>query len=187
MVGQLVHSPILSGLVGAGVLAAIMSSLDSQFMCLGTMFTNDIVVRLFGHHRFDDREKILLARGFIIAVVTITYLLALWLKDSAHVFDLGVWCFTGFASLFPIVFAAVYWRRATLAGVMASLVLTTLTWSFLFYQDIVLGKGDAAGGEMLVFGLMPVAVIFGVSAVSLVVVSLLTRPPKPTTVSRFFQ
>ncbi|MEQ1843166.1 MAG: sodium:solute symporter family protein, partial [Verrucomicrobiales bacterium] len=48
MVGQLVHSPVLTGLVGAGVLAAIMSSLDSQFMCLGTMFTNDIVVRKFG-------------------------------------------------------------------------------------------------------------------------------------------
>jgi SSS family solute:Na+ symporter len=188
MVGQLVHSPILSGLVGAGVLAAIMSSLDSQFMCLGTMFTNDIVVRLFGRHRFDDGEKILLARGFIVAVVTVTYLLALWLKDSTHVFDLGVWCFTGFASLFPVVFAAVYWRRATLAGVMTSLLATAVTWSLLFYRDIFgeHSTTDGDGGEFLIFGLMPVALIFVVSAITLTLVSLVTRPPSKTTVDRFF-
>ena len=67
MVESLVHSPVLSGLVGAGVLAAIMSSLDSQFMCLGTMFTNDIVVRKFGEDRFTDSQKVLIARGFILA------------------------------------------------------------------------------------------------------------------------
>ena len=36
--------PLLGGLLTAGILAAIMSSLDSQFLCIGTMFTNDIVV-----------------------------------------------------------------------------------------------------------------------------------------------
>jgi SSS family solute:Na+ symporter len=39
MVARLVSSPILSGFLIAGILAAIMSSLDSQFLCLGTMFT----------------------------------------------------------------------------------------------------------------------------------------------------
>ena len=35
--------PLLGGLLAAGILAAIMSSLDSQFLCLGTIFSNDIV------------------------------------------------------------------------------------------------------------------------------------------------
>ncbi|MGY8691136.1 MAG: sodium:solute symporter family protein, partial [Verrucomicrobiales bacterium] len=39
MMAQLVHNHVLTGLLTAGVLAAIMSSLDSQFLCLGTMFT----------------------------------------------------------------------------------------------------------------------------------------------------
>ncbi|MCB1092489.1 MAG: sodium:solute symporter family protein, partial [Verrucomicrobiae bacterium] len=108
MVGQLVHSEVLTGLVGAGVLAAIMSSLDSQFVCLGTMFTSDVVIRLFGKDRFTDTQKIWIARGFILLIVGVTYGLAVWLKDSAHVFDLGVWCFSGFASLFPLVFASLY-------------------------------------------------------------------------------
>jgi len=155
-------------------------------MCLGTMFTNDIVVRLVGPDHFDDRQKILLARGFILLVVGVTYGLAVYLKDSAHVFDLGVWCFSGFASLFPIVFAAVYWRRVTKAGAISSLLAAAAVWFVLFRQDILAKAPGAGEDEMLIFGLMPVAIIFAVSLVTLVVVSLLTRPPAATTVDRFF-
>ena len=145
MVNQLVHSPILTGLVGAGVLAAIMSSLDSQFMCLGTMFTNDVIVRLFGHGRFTDAQKILLARGFILAIVAVTYGLSVMLVNTAGVFDLGVWCFSGFAALFPLVLAALYWKRVTKAGAIASLLTTAAVWGCLFYRDILVGKPDGAG------------------------------------------
>jgi len=185
MVGQLVHSPILTGLVGAGVLAAIMSSLDSQFMCIGTMFTNDIVIRRFGNDRFSDKQKILMARGFILLIVAITYALSIYLKDTAHVFDLGVWCFSGFASLFPIAFAAVYWKRTTRAGAISSLVVTTLVWSALFYRDILLKK-PGMDDELLIGGMMPVAFIFGASVLTLVVVSLLTQPPSTKTIEKFF-
>jgi Sodium:solute symporter family. len=44
VVGELVQNPWLTGLLMIGVLAAIMSSLDSQFACLGPMFTNDIIL-----------------------------------------------------------------------------------------------------------------------------------------------
>lgn len=187
MIGDLVHSPVLTGLVGAGVLAAIMSSLDSQFMCVGTMFTNDIVVRLFGRDRFSDGQKIWIARGFILGVVGVTYVLALWLKDSAHVFDLGVWCFSGFAALFPIVFAAVYWKGATKAGVFASLITSVAMWSVLFYRDIVAEKTAAQKGEeLLIAGMMPVMPLVLASAAVLVVVSWLTRRPSPATLAKFF-
>lgn len=187
MVGQLVHSPVLSGLVGAGVLAAIMSSLDSQFMCLGTMFTNDIVVRKYGADRFTDAQKILIARAFILFVVGITYALSLWLMNSAHVFDLGVWCFSGFAGLFPLVVGALYWKGTTAAGAVASIFSVVVVWSFLFYRDIIAVKpAGAASDEMLVFGMMPVAVIVAVSTVTLIVVSLFTRKPGEETIRKFF-
>lgn len=187
MVGQLVHSPVLSGLVGAGVLAAIMSSLDSQFMCLGTMFTNDVVVKKFGLERFTDARKILIARGFILFVVGITYVLSLWLMNSAHVFDLGVWCFSGFAGLFPLVVGALYWKGATAAGAVSSVISVVVVWSLLFYRDIIAVKpAGAASDELLVFGMMPVAVIVAVSTLTLVVVSLFTRKPGEGTIRKFF-
>jgi len=36
--------PVTGGFLSAGILAAIMSSLDSQFLCIGSMFTNDLVL-----------------------------------------------------------------------------------------------------------------------------------------------
>jgi len=187
MVGQLVHSPVLTGLVGAGVLAAIMSSLDSQFMCLGTMFTNDIVVRKFGANRFSDAQKIWIARGFILAVVAGTYFLALALMNSAHVFDLGVWCFSGFAGLFPLVVAALYWKRTTAAGAFACVISTVLVWGILFYRDIIAPKqAGAASDEALILGVMPVAIIITLSTLSLVLVSLVTKKPGDETIRKFF-
>lgn len=185
VVRVLVESEFLTGLVAAGVLAAIMSSLDSQFMCLGTMFTNDVVMRVFGRDRFTDSQKILLARSFIVAIVGATYLIALWLQDSAHVFDLGVWCFTGFASLFPLAFAAIYWRRATAAGAVASLATLAVTWAVLFYRDIIATKAPGEE-ELLIWGMMPVVPIFLASAAALVIVSLVTRPPETGCLQRFF-
>ena len=58
MLNLLVGDPILTGLLTAGVLAAIMSSLDSQFLCLGTMFTNDVVVHRAGVGKYSDKQII---------------------------------------------------------------------------------------------------------------------------------
>ncbi len=184
MVGDLVQSPILSGIVAAGVLAAIMSSLDSQFVCLGTMFTNDVALRLWPRP-LSDGQKIFVGRVFILAIVVVTYSLALWLQDSAQVFDLGVWCFSGFAALFPVVFAAVYWRRTTALGVISAILVTAVSWLFLFWRDMIAAKSPGSEG-LLVFGMMPVTIMFALSAITVVTVSPLTRPPSEANLARFF-
>jgi solute:Na+ symporter, SSS family len=172
-------SPILAGFLTAGILAAIMSSLDSQFFCLGTMFTKDIVVNHFGPDRFNDRQQVFMARCFIVAIVLVTYLLSL--AEPRRVFTLGVWCFSGFASLFPLVFAAVHWKRVTTAGAFASIITTAVVW-FGFFRATRFG----ADPEFLVFGMMPVTFIFMSSVISLVGVSLLTQPPTQKTIDKFF-
>jgi solute:Na+ symporter, SSS family len=101
------------------------------------------------------------------------------------VFDLGVWCFSGFASLFPIVFAAVYWKRVTRAGAISSLLVTAAVWLVFFYRDILAVKPPGTE-ELLVYGLMPVTFIFAASALTLIVVSLLTQPPTSKTIDKFF-
>jgi SSS family solute:Na+ symporter len=184
MVADLVHSPYLTGLLIAGVLAAIMSSLDSQFMCLGTMFTKDVVAHHFGDNRFSDGQTIWLARGFIVFIVAISYVLSLF--PPPQIFDLGVWCFSGFAGLFPLVFAALYWRRTTRAGAIASVLVTMIAWIVLFTRDMAAKGGSGGSEELLVFGMMPVALIVAISALTVVMVSLLTQPPATATVQKFF-
>jgi solute:Na+ symporter, SSS family len=179
---------VLGGLLTAGVLAAIMSSLDSQFLCIGTMFTHDVVVPLAGKKRFTDRQQLLLARGFIIGIVAVTY--ALNLFDQRRVFQLGVWCFSGFSSLFPIVIAALYWRRVTAAGVYAGIAAATSSWLYLFWKSDFGMKPNYAvkvpfGGEW--HETMPVLTIVLCTVAAMVLVSLVTRPPSEKTLAKFFR
>ena len=181
MVRVLIDSPWLMGLLMAGVLAAIMSSLDSQFACLGTMFTNDIVVPLKGKDYYSDADIVKIARIFVVGVVVVAYLLSLALMETASVFNLGMWCFSGFAALFPIVFAALYWKRATALGVYACIGVTVVLWVLWFSQS-----GYGANKEFTVLGMLPVAMLTFASTAALVVGSLLSRPPAERVVNRFF-
>ena len=179
MLNLLVGDPLLTGLLTAGVLAAIMSSLDSQFLCLGTIFTNDIVVFREGENKLSDSQKLRIARLFIVIIVALTYLLAMALKN-ANVFDLAIWCFSGFSALFPLVFSALYWKRATKAGAIACVVSALLSWFYFFHKS-------GYGGEYFIGpGIVPVAVCFLVSSIAMIGGSLLTRPPSSSTVDRFF-
>ena len=179
MLNLLVGDPVLTGLLTAGVLAAIMSSLDSQFLCLGTIFTNDIVVHRAGTNKFTDKQIILIARIFIVAIVTLTYGLAM-LAKNANVFDLAIWCFSGFSALFPVVFAALYWKRATKYGAFASVFAAVFTWLYYFYLS-------GYGGEFFVGpGIVPAAICFFASALAMIVVSLFTKPPSRQTLEKFF-
>lgn len=181
MVANMTHNELIVGLVAAGVLAAIMSSLDSQFLCLGTIFTNDVVLHHAGKDRFTDSQIVLMARSFIVGIVVLTYLLAMWANSAgAGVFDLAVWCFSGFSSLFPLVFASIYWRRVTKAGAYASILASMSVW-FYFFRDSGFG-GETTLGP----GIMPVAPAFLAGVIALVAVSLVTKPPSEETLAKFF-
>ena len=179
MLNLLVGDPVLIGLLTAGVLAAIMSSLDSQFLCLGTIFTNDIVIHRAGEKKYSDKQIIFIARCFIVVIVAVTYGLAM-LAKNANVFDLAIWCFSGFSALFPVIFAALYWKRTTKQGAIASIIAALLTWLYYFHES-------GYGGEYMVGpGIVPAAICFGASAIVLIAVSLFTKPPSEETLDKFF-
>jgi len=102
------------------------------------------------------------------------------LAKDANVFDLAIWCFSGFSALFPLVFAALYWKRATKQGAVASILAAALTWFYYFHLS-------GYGGEYLVGpGVVPAAICFLASSVAMVLVSLLTEPPPSETLAKFF-
>ena len=174
------HAPeLLAGLLAAGVFAAVMSSLDSQVLSIGTMFTQDIVRHYGGEESMSERRQVLYGRLFVAAVLVVTFLLAQVADRS--IFKLAVWSFTGFASLFPVVLAALFWRRSTKTGAFASIVSVVLLWTWFFSLGWET-PGYTVGGS----GVMPVAVILAVSAAAMVAGSLLTKPPAPEVLRRFF-
>ncbi len=180
---------VLGGFLLAGILAAIMSSLDSQFLCIGTMFTTDIVVHYGGKDRFTDRQIVLISRCFIVAIVAITYFLSLTDIAQTRVFQLGIWCFSGFSSLFPLALLAVYWRGLTKWGAYAGVLTAAGVWYSLFsasqFGAIDNWSVDLTLGSKTIHT-MPVATIFIASTVATIVVSLVTPKPSDETLAKFF-
>jgi SSS family solute:Na+ symporter len=174
-------SPLLNALLAGGIFAAVMSSMDAQFLALGSMFANDVAGHYIGKDRFTDRQLVWIGRVFIVIIVAVSYVLALRLEGTRGVFNLGVWCFSGFASLFPLIFASIYWKRVTKAGAYASLLAAAAVWFYLFKQS-----GYGRLGEVAYQGLTPVTLIFTAATVALVLVSLVTKPPSPATIEKFF-
>jgi SSS family solute:Na+ symporter len=178
---------VLGGFLSAGILAAIMSSLDSQFLCIGTMFTTD-VVNHYAPGKFNDRQQVWIARAFIIGIVILTYFLSL--ANLTSVFTLGVWCFSGFSALFPLVFACVYWKRLTTAGAYACVIAVATTWIGFFYHAY---STSATPNDFRAYSVkigeyetMPVFWMVMASTVAMVVVSLVTRPLDEEHLARFF-
>jgi SSS family solute:Na+ symporter len=179
--------PVTGGLLSAGILAAIMSSLDSQFLCVGSMFTNDIV----NHYRkseMSDAATVWTARGFIVAIVAVTYGVCFATGFASNVFTMAIWCFSGFTGLFPIVVAAVYWRRFTAGGALAGILTMAGSWLFLFRESEWGANADFAilvGPDKV--PVMPVAVILLCTTVATVLGSLLTGRPSEKTLDKFFK
>lgn len=184
--------PLLGGFLAAGILAAIMSSLDSQFLCLGTIFNNDIFVHYRGRDRVSDRLQVRTTRAFIIGIVAITYLCSL--GNPRSVFFLGVWCFSGFTALFPIIVAALYWRGLTAAGAISGIFAAIISWCILFYHASQIPPEQGGLGSLLLrvpiggveHEVMPVVAMTLSSLVTMVVVSLVTPKPAPETLAKFF-
>ncbi|MDP6110370.1 MAG: sodium:solute symporter family protein [Planctomycetota bacterium] len=185
MVKRFSSSEVLRGILGAGVLAAIMSSMDSQFLCISSMFTNDIVVPHCGKDKYSEKQRVWMGRIFVVIVVAACYIIGLISNKS--VFKIGVWCFSGFSSLVPIVVAALYWKRSNRQGVIASAVSVAVLWlgglAFVFSDTLT---EQVFGGKFLIAGLHPVTALISVSTVVLIAVTLMTSPPDEGLVEKFF-
>jgi Na+/proline symporter len=83
--------------------------------------------------------------------------------------------------LLPLVVAAIYWKRATRGGAIASVLTVAALWIFFFVRGWSV-PGYTVGGT----GVMPVAVILAAGALALILVSLAGRPPERAVLDRFF-
>lgn len=160
---------ILAGCLAAGVFAAIMSSLDSQILALGAMFTQDIVRHYGFHGTLREDRQVWFGRLFVLAFLALTFLCSLVASQS--IFALGTWALTGFAGLLPMFAATLFWRQATALGAAASILTVAALWVWFFWDSLSFEGPYSIGGS----GLMPVAVIVPAATASLVVFSLLAR------------
>ena len=116
------YAPVwLAGILGAGIISAVMGSDCHQVLALSTMFTKDIFAYYGGKKKYGEKGSVLFARAFILVVTLAAYLIALAKPES--IFELAIrFAFSGFAALSPIMIAALFWKRSTKWGALASTI-----------------------------------------------------------------
>jgi SSS family solute:Na+ symporter len=196
------YAPLwLAGLLGAGIMAAVMAS-DSQILALSTMFTEDVFAFYGGKTRFGESVQVQTGRIFIILITLFAYAVALRAPET--IFELAIqYAFSGYAALSPLLIAALFWRGSTKWGALAVTIWTALAVvAVAVLQAIVPAPAPgpatmlwALGGvEVLsrtpggtaVFGFMPVVPMVLISALLMIVVSLMTKKPAAGTLAKYF-
>jgi SSS family solute:Na+ symporter len=178
-------------------MAAVMAS-DSQILALSTMFTEDFFAFYGGKRRFGERVQVQTGRIFVVVLTIIAYAIAMRVPES--IFALATqYAFSGYSALAPLLVAALFWKRSTRWGALAStLWVASAVIAVAVFQSLVppsptpfwtvsgvdvLSRGPAGA---TVFGFLPVVPMTIISALLMLVVSLMTRGPSRATVARYF-
>ena len=172
LVDRLTH-PLVGGILLAAVLAAIMSTADSQLLVTSAALTEDLY-RVIIRPNASDQELVWVSRGTVIGVAMIACTIAL--KPERSVLELVSYAWAGFGATFgPLVVMSLYWKRMTRNGALAGLVGgggTVLLWKQLH------------GGVFDLYEIVPGILV---SVALIVIFSALDKKPDPSILAPFSQ
>ena len=169
-----VLAAIVAGVILAGVLAATMSTADSQMLAAASSVSQNIT-QDFLKIKLDEKKSLLVARIAILVISVIGVFLA---KDpNSSVFQIVSFAWAGFGGAFgALTLFSLFWKRTTKEGAIAGVVAggaMVFIWKFLVRP---------MGGALNIYELLPA---FIVSAVCIVVVSLVTKEPDESIIKEF--
>lgn len=167
----------LKGLMLAGLVAAIMSSIDSTLNSASTLITMDFVKKL--KPEFSDERLAWVGRAATLSIMVIS---ASWTPVVARFETLFEYLQTTLAYLVPPVAAVfilgLFWRRANSRGALGGLILGhTFSIAVLALQSL----GYGTGTHFLIWA--GIFFLFAVGAI--VALSLTGAPPQPEKVRRY--
>ena len=165
---------IIAGLILAGILAATMSTADSQLLSAASAFSENMLQDVFGV-KLTAKQTMLVARLTVIVIAVIAAFLAT--DPNSSVFQIVSFAWAGFGATFgPAILFALFWKRSNRQGVLVGLIaggVMVFVWKFCVRP---------IGGVWNVYELLPA---FIVASVVIVVVSLLTARPD-TSIEKIF-
>ncbi|MBN2037687.1 MAG: sodium/proline symporter PutP [Chitinispirillaceae bacterium] len=164
-------APVVAGFLLAAILAAIMSTADSQLLVASSAITEDCY-RIFFRKNATEVELVWISRSSVIAIAIIAFFIGL--DPQSSVLKLVAYAWAGFGATFgPMILLSLFWKRMTYAGALAGIIsggLTVIIWKPLH------------GGVFDIYEIVPG---FVVSAAVIIVTSLVDRPPLQSIVKDF--
>lgn len=165
---------LLAGVILAGILAATMSTADSQLLAASSSVSQDLG-NDFLKRDFSGKRGMIVARAVMVGISLIAAFLA---RDpDSSVFRVVSFAWASFGAAFgPVMLMALFWKRSNKWGALAGMVVggvMVFVWKFLIAP---------LGGVWAIYELLPA---FLCSLVAIVVVSLLTPAPEQSVVQIF--
>lgn len=168
------YPAIIAGIMLTAIMAAIMSTADSQLLVTSSSVANDLYKGLFNKNASD--KSVLWLNRFAVIIVSLLAAALVWVENPVEgtvlaritesVFKLVSFAWAGFGAAFgPAVLFSLFWKKTTKWGVLAGILsggITACVWWL------------ASGG---IFDLYEIIPGFIVSAIAIVVVSLCTKNP----------
>ena len=170
--------PFIAGLFLCGILAAIMSTADSQLLVSASSVAEDIYKGLIKKEA-DDKKVLMVSKLTVIVIAIIAYIIALNPNNTIMGLVSNAWAGLG-AAFGPLVILSLFWKRTNFQGAVAGVVtgaLTVIVWDYLpLVNGATIGKTT---------GLYSLVVGFALSIIAIVIVSLCTKAPSDEILQEF--
>ncbi|CAH8233687.1 sodium/proline symporter PutP [Vibrio aestuarianus] len=163
LVNAIFH-PVVAGILLAAILAAIMSTADSQLLVSSSALAEDFYKQVIKQDA--TSEEIVRVGRFAVILISIVALVLAMTPDSS-VLGLVSYAWAGFGAAFgPAVVLSLYWSRMNRNGALAGIIVGGIT--------IVVWK-QLSGGWYDVYEIVPGIIL---STAAIVIVSLMTGEPE---------
>jgi sodium/proline symporter len=175
---------VFAGILLSSIMAAIMSTADSQLLVSASSFSNDLY-KVVLRKKASNRELILVSRLAVGAVALAALVMAMDTSSDFFkvVMKMVSFAWAGFGAAFgPLILLALFWKRTTLAGAVAGMVTGAVT---CFVWKFVLASNSALVAKNPIFSLYELAPGFVLAFLAILIVSLLTKKPDALILEEF--
>ena len=168
----------IGGVFLCGILAAIMSTADSQLLVTASAVSEDMYKGVIKKNA-TEKSALFVGKIAVIVVAVIAFFIAL--DPNSSIMGLVSDAWAGFGSAFgPVILLALFWKRSNLAGAVSGMAVGALTVIVWDYLPIINGDTlyKATGLYSLVLG-------FAFALIVNVIVSLVTKKPSKEITDEF--
>ena len=175
VVSEVFFHPIVTGLLLTAVVAAVMSTADSQLLLASAVATDDLPVLKRVARGLTAGGRVWLGRLLLVVIGGVAAVIAVLQPES--IFDLVSYAWGGMGAAFgPITILALFWRRFNVWGATASILAGTGVATLWEVLD---------GGPGAMWDVQPATPGFVIAMATAVVVTPLTPKPSSEVVELF--
>ncbi len=173
---------IVAGLIMAGILAATISSSDSYLLIASSAVSVNIYKGFIKNGKEVKDKTVMWVSRIVLIVIALIGLVIAWDENSV-IFEIVSFAWSGFGATFgPLMLFSLFWKRTTKEGAIAGMITGG---AMVFIWKLVLN--NLLSKYVPVFAIYELLPAFILSAIAIVVVSLLTKEPSKEVLDEFEQ